>query len=361
VRDCDVAIIGGGIIGRSVAFELARRAVGAILLVDEGDLGGEPSPAAAGFLPVASMRSPRGILFDLARRSLEIYPDFLAQIAAASGTMIELEHPGCLQFPNAAETVDALRDRVRRRRELGFAAEEFSRRELDEIRGLNPRGTVAAYFPREAQVDARLLLEALQRGSERLGVYWIRGRAELVREGGRVEVAVGGRRVRAEHIVLAAGWWSAEIAKVLGFEIAVGPARGEMLEVEGEGVCPPHAIEHGVLILPRRPARAWIGGLVEFDAAPEPSVLGRRVLLERAAAIWPAVRQSVVRAHWAGVRPCSLVRHPVVDQIPGEPQLHVATGHHRSGFLLAPLTAKVVAARLLSEELPVEPRAVCWA
>jgi glycine oxidase len=172
---------------------------------------------------------------------------------------------------------------------------------------------------------------------------------------------VGAETWTLGSIVLAAGWWTAELARALGVTLPLRPARGEMIEVALDSAGPPHVLEHGAVMVPRIGGRMGVGGLVEFDAAPEPTARGLAALLDRAAEVWPGVRSAPVVAHWAGVRPCSVLRHPIVDRVPGWENAYVATGHHRSGFLLAPLTAKVVAARLLGERLPVPEQAVRWA
>ena len=364
-RTFDVIVIGGGIIGSAVAFELSRRRIGRVGVIDHGSFGGEASVVAAGFLPVASMRAPRGLLFDIGRTSLSLYPKFLESLAEVSGERLQLRCRGCLQLADTAEQASILEERVRLRRSQGLTAEYVERNVLRrDAAALADRFEAGVLFPDEAQIDGRALLMQLRSGSAALGATWYRGEATLVADTNvrSVSTIVGGKRLSAACIVVAAGWWSVALAARLGIELPVRPARGEMIEIAGGDSLPTWVIDHDVQLIRQPDGRVWIGGLSEFDAWPTPTDAGCRNLQERAGRLWPAAVCARVIDRRAGIRPCSDVRHPIIDRLPGWDNVYVATGHHRSGFLLAPLTAAVMAARILGEGLPVEnERAVSWA
>src|SRR6185369_16618714 len=131
----DTVIIGAGVIGCAVAYELARAGVERIVVFDSGTAGGEASNAAAGVLAVASSRAPRGVVFDLRRTSATLYPAWVAGLERESGIDVRYRTHGLLELafsPIEAEHLHAL---VQRRREQGLQAEEV---EVSRAIGLEP-------------------------------------------------------------------------------------------------------------------------------------------------------------------------------------------------------------------------------
>lgn len=361
----DIAVVGGGIIGRAIACALARRRAGRIVLIDDGALGGEASPAAAGVLAVASSRAPRGILLELGRRSLAMYPAFLEALRADSGVEVALRRPGLLALAASEEEMQALETRAGWRRAEGFRAEVIDAHALRRLHPEVPeRFCGAVAFADVAEVDRDRLLQALAAATAKHRIAEMSGVAvTAIAVSGRraTSLLAGSTRVTVGVVVIAAGWWSAELVRSLGAALPLRPARGEMLALRFPH---PHAeaiVAHGdTLVIPRGRETAWIGATVEFDANPVPTAAARQRLHQAAAAVLPCAATAAVIQHWAGVRPCSTVRRPIIDRVPGLENVIVATGHHRSGFLLAPLTAEIVASTVAGGPLPVDLHAVAW-
>ncbi len=209
------------------------------------------------------------------------------------------------------------------------------------------------------------MLRALTEAADRRGITRLSARrvVALERAGSRIESLrlEDGGRVSAAATVIAAGWWTTGLLAPLGARLPVRPARGQLLAVELRVSPPPTLLACGeTLLIPRPGDRMWIGSSVEYGADPQPTATARQRLLGGAAALIPALETAPIVGEWTGIRPCSSVHRPIVDRIPGLERAFVATGHHRRGYLLAPITAAAVAAMVLGEPPPIPMRPLCW-
>lgn len=344
MRAADVIIVGGGIIGGAMAFELAR--VGRrVILLDRQRPGMEASWAAAGMLSAAP-HSPEAVpLVPLARASLALYPDFVAAVGEASGMAAGLQRDGGLHalFGAAAERErDALLAQLRA---LGLAAEAISANDACRMEpALSPAAGAVARLPGEASVDNRALTEAALAAASNSGAT-IRGGVEvtgLLVEGGRCRgVAAGTQRILADAVVIAAGCYSAAIAGV-GRYAPVRPARGQMVALRG-GVTPGRVLrsERGYLV-PRNDGRVLAGSTIEdagFDKRVTPA--GLQQILAAAVELAPSLENAAVVETWSGLRPDTPDHLPILGPTDVE-GLWIATGHFRNGVLLAPVTAQLL-------------------
>ncbi len=352
----DVLVVGGGVIGLSVAWRAAQG--GRSVAVVDDDPGGGASRAAAGMLaPVTEASYGEERLLGLARASLERYPSFVAELEDAAGQRVGLRTAGTLVVGFDADDVAAL-DRLHAyQRELGLAAERLAPsacRRREPGLGTRVRGGLAV--PGDHSVDPRALHAALRVAAERAGVRLVAARAqELLVEGGRATgLLVDGRRLSAETVVLAAGAASARLAGVP--PLPVRPVKGQVLRLRGapvlEGTVRALVRGREVYLVPYAGDRLVVGATVE-ELGFDPRVTAGAVLdlLRDACEVVPGVSELELVETLARFRPGTPDNAPLLGAGP-LPGLVLATGHHRNGVLLTPVTADAVGALLVTGVLP---------
>jgi glycine oxidase len=358
-RAYDVAVVGAGIIGASAAREMALRGLRVVVLEKADRPGRESSAAAGGVLAPNAEAEPGTPLYAMKRRGLDLYPDWVAAIAGESGVDPEFSCDGLLAvaLDPAAEAANEKREAFVRR--SGFRAERLASKEaLAREPALAGGVRSAVYFPDEGRVDNARLSEAVALAAHRRGVEFRCGNPalSLLRSGSRVtgvRTPVGD--VAAGTVVLAAGAWSPRV-EGLPFPIPVKPVRGQIVVLRAPA--PPIGSVVScdeVYAVPRNDGRLLIGATVE-DVGFDKSVTAGAVrwLLEGAARFLPGVDALPVETSWAGLRPEAADHLPIVGRAPGAVGLVLATGHFRAGIVLAPLTARAVAAVVAGEPLEAD-------
>ncbi len=349
MRTYDVAIIGGGIIGASIAFELAADNL-RVLVLDRQEPGREASWAAAGMLSPAP-DSPRDLpLAPFACRSLDFYSRFIAAIEEASGKRAAYAREGALEIFLSAEAENERDARVGELRQLGIAAEAISLDDARELVGsVGPAARSALWLPNEGAVEPRLLMDALLAAARNRGVE-IRAGCEvsgITRNGDRCcGVISSGNKILAENVVLAAGCFSSQLTgqPSLKPHVPTRPVRGQMLALRPEtgsrGLQRVVRSERGYLV-PRQDGRIVAGSTNEeagFEKRVTATGLGK--ILAATLEMCPELGAAEVVETWAGLRPGTPDDLPILG--PADTRgLWFATGHYRNGILLAPATAKL--------------------
>lgn len=345
----DVAIVGGGVIGASIAFELAAEDL-RIVVFDRQQPGQEASWAAAGMLSPAP-DSPRDLpLAPLGREGLKLYPQFIAAIEEESGKSASYARDGAIEILLAPHGEIDRDQKAAEYRLLNLAAEAISLSAAREReKSFTPDARAALWLPEEATVEPRLLMAALLAASQNRGVA-IRsgcGVTSLLSEPNRCfGVIAGGEKIEAAHVVVAAGCFSGEIANGaahLARLLPTRPVRGQMLALRSETFRLNRVLrsERGYLV-PRRDGRIVVGSTKE-EAGFEKRVTaaGIHKLLDAAIELCPALASAEVLETWSGLRPGTPDDLPILGptDIAG---LSIATGHYRNGLLLAPVTARLM-------------------
>jgi glycine oxidase len=360
VHTVDVAVVGGGAIGLAVAWRARQRGLSVVVL--ERDTIGEQcaSSVAAGMLaPVSEVEfgeAGRRVL-ELGLRAARMWADFAAELEEAAGMEVGLRRTGTLVLARDADGARELERQLAFRESLGLPAVRLrpsAARELEPA--LAPTVRLALRAPEDHSVDPRLLLAALRRACE-LGGVQIRERAPVAevridRAAGGVDglILAGGERVIGERVVLAAGAWSAEIAGLPRHaRVPVRPVKGQIMRLRdpaGPGLLGGVVRFEGGYLVPRGDGRYVLGATVEergFEA--QPTAGGLYELLRDARELVPGVLELRIEELSVGFRPATPDGAPAIG--PGAVEgLMWATGHHRNGILLTPLTAE-----LLAEEL----------
>jgi glycine oxidase len=356
-----VAIIGAGIVGLGIAWRLAERAE--VAMFDRGTAGMGASHAAAGMLAACCEAEPgEEALLALCRDSQARWPGFARGLTQASGIDVELRQEGTLVLALTADDQAELAHRLDFQKKLGLPLEWLT---AAQTRAREPHlaGKIAgAVFSREDhQVDNRKVVAALRVACERGGVaiHEHQPVKEISIRNGRADglVLESAPRVSADLVVLAAGAWSRGIAGLpLDRRPPVRPVKGQMLALRMDSAAP--LLNHvlwapGAYLVPRRDGRLIVGATVEEKGFDETITAGGLLtLLEAAWRAVPAIEELPIDEIWTGHRPGSRDDAPILGRAPLE-NLFYATGHHRNGILLAPMTADAMAKLILDDV--VEP------
>lgn len=358
----DFAIIGAGIIGCAIARALAGGGARRIVVIDRGQPGAEASGAAAGLLVVASSRAPRGVLFELKRAGAALMPGLAEELRAETGIDVEYSAAGLLDLAFTSRDAEQLDRLVARRREQAFTIDLL---DADGVRArypeVNPAVRRGAWFADDGAVNNTRLVEALHTSAHARGVEFRLGAAvtRIGAERGRVaRIDAGSEALVAGHLIVAAGAWAGEVGALLGARIPVRTDRGEMVAVRPRTpLALPLSWRDGYLV-PRRDGEVLIGSTSERGATEKlVSARAAATLLGRAVRMMPALADAALVRTWAGLRPLSTLRRPIIGPLRGFANVTLACGHHRSGILLAPITAQLVAEMLLqgSPSIPLHP------
>ena len=350
------AIIGGGIIGLAIGWRLAQAGVGVEIFEREA-AGRGASWAAAGMLAAGVESEPgEAALCRLNRLGQALWPDFAAELEAAAGLGVGLRREGTIEIALTRDDAAKLRHVFDFQRAQGVTLEWLT---PAEARAREPHlGTQlagAVFSPHDHQVDNRAVVVALRRAFLAAGGVLREATpvAAVVCAGDRVAgLELGtGEFPPCHRVVLAAGPWSSLLAGLPeAARPAVRPIKGQMLALGMDPAAP--LLSHvlwtpRVYLVPRGDGRLIVGATTEergFDTAITAG--GMFSLLEGAWRALPAIEELPIIETWVGFRPGSRDDAPLLG--PHGPEgLVFATGHHRNGILLAPLTAELIARYLL--------------
>ncbi len=331
VKTWNVIIVGGGIIGLSLAIALRKRGA-SVLVVERGEPGREASHAAAGMLVGCGFEAPAA-LQPLAAASAAMYPEFVHELQDESGMDVDLRDQGTLVvFP--PEQVHE---------KPGFA-ETPLHAPLAELEPALADPQLPAFYLLERSVDPRALTAAAVKAAKHRGVDIASGSpvtAVLPADGRVAGVSTDKTSYKAGVVVNCAGAWAGQFPP---HRFPARPVKGQMLCVVGGHGLLRHVIRTPeVYLVPRSDGRILIGATVEeagYDKRTVPETIHR--MHEAALRLVPALRDARVLEAWAGLRPGSPDDLPILGET-ATPGYFVATGHFRDGILLAPVTAHLMA------------------
>jgi glycine oxidase len=344
----DVVIVGGGVIGLSIAFALAREGIRPTL-VDRRDLGREASWAGAGLIPPVGDNRSRQPLVALRSWSAELYPRWSAALEQETGIDIGYRRTGGVDVAWTDREVQDLQATAGRWRAEGIAYERLAPGDYSRVEpALNPELTAAYYLPDRAQVRNPRLLRALmtaisQRGGRLMPWNGVEGFRVQDRRVTAVRTSVGD--LPCGTVVVAAGAWSGPLLETIGVHAPTPPFKGQVVLLRSERPLIRRVVEHGKnYLVPRDDGRVLVGATEEdvgFETKPTAQVT--RMLLDLAVRLCPVLSEAEVEATWAGLRPGSCDSKPYIGPAPGFENVIIASGHKRAGLQLAPATAELVA------------------
>ncbi|MET0836437.1 MAG: FAD-binding oxidoreductase [Thermoleophilaceae bacterium] len=343
---------------------MARRGV-RVCLVDGGEVSGATTGLGEGNVLCCDKRP--GAELELARLGLEAFDELEELLGAEAG----IRRKGALVVHTGAESWEEEPGRVD---ELRAAGVECSLLDAAQVREAEPelRGELlgAASFPRDLQCDPRAIARGLAREAEALGAAVETGWPveSVTVGGGRVRgIAAAGARIAADAVVIAAGAWSAPLARGAGLDLPVEPRKGQLVRLERRPGFLRHKVIDGSYMAAVESERAGllVSTVVEttldghllvgssrerrgFDLSVEPAV--SEALLESAARIAPGIRELRVDGAWAGLRPWLPGGLPAIGPSAAAEGLWIATGHEGAGVAHGPITGRLIAQALMGEE-----------
>ena len=350
----DVLIVGGGAIGCAAAFFLAR-AGAAVTLLERGELAGEATGASAGMLAALSDEGgDRGPTFQsLCLESLQLY-EALLPVLEATGIDVRYRRAGVLHVALDGGQAEGLRERFEGQKAAGRDVRWLDASEVARVEPQISPGAVAAMLsPTEPYLDPQGLAQALAAAARQHGAVIETGVAVRrlgVKDGRPRALAVDGRVHEAETMVVAAGPWTAALARPLGVRVPVRPVRGQMLSLRGPAAPLRHVIwgDHAYLV-PREEGQTFVGATVEdVGFRKRTTVAALRRLEQAAIGLVPGLAKAPRLGAWAGLRPASADGLPIIGPLPGQANVWVATGHFRNGILLAPITGQLLAESIVA-------------
>ena len=345
----DTAIIGGGVIGCSIAWRLAQAGL-RVALVERGEPGREASWAAGGMLAPLAEADHADAFLELALASRALYADFAEELRAASGIDIEYRTEGTLYLA----LTDADEEELERRWQWQRAAKLNVKKLLPSCTrklepALNEALRWALKFPDDHQVNPRQLALALARAAQNAGVTFFNHTEakQLLTAGKRAYgAATAHSEIHATTTIITAGAWTAQLAPTVPTE----PIRGQMVALAMTAA----PIQHVVYscrgyVIPRAAGFVVAGSTTEragFDKSV--TTAGIASIIERAAEIAPLLAQQPLLETWAGLRPKDVRDSwPALGQDQNYDGLLYATGHYRNGILLTPITAQAISELVL--------------
>ncbi|WP_330480284.1 glycine oxidase ThiO [Streptomyces sp. NBC_01550] len=368
VPGSDVLVIGGGIIGLVTAWRAAQR--GLRTAVVDPDPGGGAARVAAGMLAaVTELHYGEQMLLGLNVASAARYPAFAAELEAASGQDIGFRACGTLAVALDSDDRAHLRELHALQHRSGLQSEWLTGRECRRLEPMLAPGVRGGLrVDGDHQVDPRRLAAALLTACERAGVVFHRDRAErlvVVRDRATGALLAAGTELAADQIVLAAGSLSGRLAG-LPVEVVppVRPVKGQVLRLTVPAAYAPfltrtvRAVVRGshVYLVPRENGELVVGATSE-EMGWDTTVTAGGVyeLLRDAHELVPGITELPLTETRAGLRPASPDNAPLLGPT-ALPGLHLATGHHRNGVLLTPVTGDAMAELLTTGELPAVAR-----
>jgi glycine oxidase len=351
----DVIVIGGGVIGLSAAYELARQGV-AVKILEQGQFAQEASWAGAGILPPGNPLRAKTPEARLRSESHRLWPEWTARLLDQTGIDNGYRRCGGLEV-RLTGTAEQLDDEIAAWQDEGVEIQRLSADELREYeRALIPHLVAGFRLPELCQVrnprHLKALLAAcsacgveLQPGSPVVGFDLERGRVAAVRTPGETH--------KAGQFLIAGGAWSGLLLAGAGLKLDVQPVRGQIVMLSAVPVPFRHVIQHEArYLVPRPDGRVLIGATEErvgFDKRNTAGAVAE--LIGFATGLVPSLAEAKYERAWSGLRPCSTSGLPYLGLVPGLDNAFIATGHFRAGLQMSPATAVLMRQLILGQEL----------
>lgn len=362
----DVVIIGGGIIGLTLALELAEQQV-RVSVLDQGSLGCEASWAGAGMLPPGNPDFATTPEAQLRAGSHLLWPELSARLREQTGIDNGFRKTGGLEVRFAAsEFADGLPDLEHEIRTWRSENVEVRPLSVEELREREPgigEAVAAGYLlPTMGQVRNPRHLKAMMAACTRRGVTLRPGVAVHAFQQNRekitaAESALG--RVAGGQFVIASGAWSSRLLADAGCPAEVRPIRGQMLLLSSAASLPRHILNVGPrYVVPRPDGRILVGSTMEdvgFDKSNTAEATSG--LLQFGLRLVPDLSRATFERCWAGLRPATPDGLPLLGRVPKADNLFVAAGHFRNGLQMSPFTARLMSDLILGREpaISLEP------
>lgn len=357
-----IVIIGAGIVGSAIAFELSQDPQFNITLIDKKAPASGSSGAALGLLMGVMSQKIKGRAWRLRENSLTRYKTLLPELKQLTGLEIPYNRHGIVKLLLAGDDLEKWRKLAEKRAEQGYRLKVWNRSQLQsfcpEVQGEEIIGAVSS--PDDLQINPTPLVEALVEGAKIKGVKCIFGQkvdnfkiSSSNEDNKRVceSLQVRGASLDADLVIVCGGLGSTPLTEELGKTVKIKPVLGQAMVMSYDGwqKLPdfnPVITGDDVHIVPLNDNRFWVGATLEF-AHEDGQVMEDKQLLtnlhQRAIAFCPALKSASIISQWSGKRPRPEGRPaPIIEWLEGYDNVILATAHYRNGILLAPATAMEV-------------------
>src|SRR5215469_16226109 len=357
MKTFDAAIAGGGLIGASIALELAEAGFN-VALFDARDPGREASWASAGMISPAPENADMIPFLPMSLASVALYPDFIRKVEDLSGIDVGYKKNGALDVLLDGNIEQELSTIIALQHGVGLKAQALNGEQARKLEPSLTDETQAAIFREdEAALDTRALIDATLKAAARKGVEIFAGNGAkgLWKAGSRCKgLLLENGQVEAKWTIIAAGCFSARIDGVAPYA-PVFPAKGQMISLRCESVELQHILwlEHKYLV-PRKDGRIIAGSTIErtgFDH--DVTAGGVQLILREVMKMVPGLENARIEETWAGLRPDSPDHLPIIGPTDLDGLL-IATGHFRSGILLTPVTSRMIREWVTTQKVTVD-------
>lgn len=349
----NILIIGGGVIGLSLARQFHKKGFDKITILEKGFVGQEASFAAAGMLAPQAETNKADTFFNFCNESNKLYPAFATELLDETGIDIELDQNGTLYLAFDENDSIEIRKRYEWQKKAGLEIEHLSAKETRKAEPfVSPDVFESLFFPNDWQVENRKLLKALRKYAELNGIEIFEQTevTKLITTSGKIEgvETTANEKHFADIVILATGAWTSLIkgeGLVLPF---VKPIRGQMISFHTAKRLFTRVIySPRGYIVPRRLGKIIAGATVEdVGFENQTTASGIEFIRVNSSEISPSLSGLLVDEKWSGLRPFANKGLPILGEIPEAENLYIATAHYRNGILLAPMTAKVLSEKI---------------
>ncbi|MBN3959624.1 FAD-dependent oxidoreductase [Nostoc sp. NMS8] len=364
----NVVIIGCGVVGAAIAYELSLVKGLKITVCDRQPPAQASTGAALGVLMGAISQKIKGKAWQMRQTSIQRYETLIPELEALTGCKIPFNRQGIFMLlsDSSLEEMSAWEKLVKIRHSQGWNLEIWDTAKLQNIcpQINHEKITGAVYSPQDRQIDPTALTLALVEAAQQNGVTFKFGVTVLDATTStpefcnQLETTEG--KITADWFVIAAGLGSTPLTAKLNQIIDIRPVLGQALQMRvgyplGNPDFQPAITGNDVHIVPVGGGDYWVGATVEFpsngDEIPPNQELLESVR-EQAIAFCPELATATILRSWSGLRPRPEGRPaPVIGRLPGFSNVLLATGHYRNGVLLAPATAYAIREMIISQGL----------
>lgn len=349
----DVVVIGGGIIGCSIAYFLAKEKID-VAVLESRQIGSKATGAAAGMLGAHSeTANDHDIFYPFARSSQLEYPKLQEEIKELSGIDIELQKGGIFKLVYTESEKNKLKSTLSLPTVYWYEEEDVRKHEAFVTSNIG-----AAYIRDDVHVLPASVCRGLSKSAQILGASILEYTHVVdIQKIDRTYVTktIAGN-VESQYVVVANGVWSSSFFTQLGLQHQLVPVKGECLSVSHERIALKHSLFHDhSYIVPRNDGRLVIGAtMVENEWNEKPTLAGIESLIAKAKTMLPSVTEMKIESFWSGLRPQTFDQRPFIGHHPDKEGILFAAGHFRNGILLAPATGQMIRDLILKKKVKNE-------
>ncbi|WP_059102531.1 glycine oxidase ThiO [Shouchella shacheensis] len=354
-----VAVLGGGVIGLSIALELTRRGFD-VTILEKNTCGGQASGAAAGMLaPYSEIGEDPDDFFRLCLASLRLFEEWQHDVKQLSGLDFEYEKSGSLHCVYHPADLLSLQTRKAWQEEFGAIVNVLDQQALKEVEPhLSDDIIGAIQYPEEAHVYSPDYVKALEEACRQHGVRIEEnlGAVSVEQyEQGVLLQAENKNEYTADQLIVSSGAWAKELEDLFELSLPIFPIRGQICAYERQEEQVNHILYTSQGYLVPKANGTLVNGASEDIAGFQTDVTEKGIqrLINWNTNILPFLAEREPFHTWAGLRPATQDGYPFIGPLTKAPNVYFACGHYRNGILLSAITAKVVAEELSGEQASV--------